>query len=165
MSSKGVRFSPVPAFSLALLLVLSACAMPGAESHSCDGPARDHVMLVDRLRCAGMRVDVGASVTLPSLRPQGTKLLVSGGNVTGQAELQSFNYDDTDLGTDGRAVSEADARKFKLDGSLVDPSQRIYYQGTPHLFRRDRVLVIYAGEDSAVITVLTGLLGNQFAGG
>ena len=48
---------------------------------------------------------------------------------------------------------------------LVDPSQRIYYAGTPHLFRRDRVLVIYAGEDRAVVMVLTKILGNQFAGG
>ena len=83
-------------------------------------------MLVDRLRCAGMQVEIGGSVTLPSLRPSGTKLLVSGGRVTGQAELQSFNYDDTDLGTDGRAVSEADARKFKSDGSLVNPNQAIF---------------------------------------
>jgi hypothetical protein len=122
-------------------------------------------MLVDRLRCAGMRVDIGEAVTLPFLRPSGTKLLVSGGAISGQAELQSFNYDDTDLGADGRAVSETDARKFASDGSLVDQSQRISYHGTPHLFRLDRVLVIYAGDDRAVVTVLTGLLGNQFAGG
>jgi len=122
-------------------------------------------MLVDRLRCNAIKVDIGEPVALPSLRPPGTKLLLSGGGLSGQAEVQSFNYDDTDLGIDGRAASEADARKFAPDGSLVDRSQRIYYPGTPHLFRRDRVLVIYAGDDRAVLTVLTKLLGNQFAGG
>ena len=121
-------------------------------------------MLVDRLRCNSIKVDIGASVTLPVLRPSGTTLLLSGGGISTQAEVQSFNYDDTDLGADGRAVSEADARKFAPDASLVDRSQSIYYRGTPHVFRRDRVLVIYAGDDRAVVAVLTKLLGDQFAG-
>ena len=151
-------------FYLVVLLLFGACA-PQSESHGCDGPASDHVMLVDRLRCSAIQVDVGDAVTLPVLRPPGTKLLLSGGGVSGRAEVQSFNYDDTDLGTDGRAISEADALKFAADGSLVDRSQTIYYSGTPHLFRRDRVLVIYAGDDRAVVAVLTKLLGNQFAGG
>ncbi len=152
------------AFSLGLALLLTACG-PQAESHSCDGPASDHVMLIDRLRCSAIQVNIAEPVTLPFLRAPGTKVLLSGDGITNRAEVQSFNYDDTDLGTDGRAVSEADARKFALDGSLVDRAQRIYYPGTPHLFRRDRVLVIYAGDDRAVVTVLTRLLGNQFAGG
>jgi hypothetical protein len=147
-----------------VLLLLSACT-PQSESHGCDGPAGDHVMLVDRLRCNAIKVDIGEPVMLPVLRPPGTTLLLSGGGLSSQAEVQSFNYDDTDLGADGRGVSEADARKFAPDASLIDRSQSIYYRGTPHLFRRDRVLVIYAGEDRALVTVLTKLLGNQFAGG
>jgi len=122
-------------------------------------------MLVDRLRCAGIRVDIGERVTVPILRPPGTKLLLSGDGLAAQAELSSFDYDDTDLRADGRVVSETDARKFASDGSLVDRGQSILYHGTPHLFRRERVIVIYAGDDRAVVTVLTRLLGNQFAGG
>lgn len=83
------------------LLLAGACTST-PTAHSCDGPARDHVMLVDRLRCAGMRVEIGERVTLPVIRPTGTRLVLSGGGVSGQAELDSFNYDDTDLGTDGR---------------------------------------------------------------
>jgi hypothetical protein len=153
------------AFILALLVALTGCTLPPTVSHGCDGPASDHVMLVDRLRCAGMGAAVGERVTLPFLRPPGTQLLLSGGGVSGQAELQSFNYDDTDLGADGRVVSAADADKFAADGSLRDGSQRIYYRGTPHLFRQDRVLVIYAGDDPVVIAALTRLMGKQFAGG
>ncbi|MDP9274965.1 MAG: hypothetical protein M3O99_05145 [Chloroflexota bacterium] len=152
------------ALYLVVLLLLGACA-PRSESHGCDGPAGDHVMFIDRLRCNAIQVDIGEAVTLPVLRPPGTTLLLSGGGLSSQAEVQSFNYDDTDLGADGRGVSEADARKFAPDGSLIDRSQSIYYRGTPHLFRRDRVLVIYAGDDRALVTVLTKLLGNQFAGG
>lgn len=122
-------------------------------------------MLVDRLRCGGVSVEFTGSVSLPALRPPGTTMLISGGGLSGQAELQSFNYDDTDLGTDGRAVSAADSRKFAPDGSVLETSQRIFYRGTPHLFRQDRVLVIYAGDDPAVVGILTRLLGKQFAGG
>ena len=105
-------------------------------------------------------------VTVPLLRPQGTTLLLSGGGVSGQAVIESFNYDDTDLGTDGRAVSAADTRKFAPDGSLIDRSQSIAYHGNPpHLFRQDRVLVIYAGTDPVVLSELARLLGKQFAGG
>ena len=150
---------------VALVVVLNACS-PAALSHSCDGAAYDHVMLVDRLRCRGIRVDIGDRVLLPILRPPGTTLLLSGGGVSGQAVIESFNYDDTDLGTDGRAVSAADAGKFAPDGSLIDRSQSIAYHGTPpHLFRQDRVLVIYAGTDPVVLSELARLLGKQFAGG
>ena len=148
-----------------LIVVLNAC-LPGALSHSCEGAAYDHVMLVDRLRCRGIQVEVGDRVLLPILRPQGTTLLLSGGGVSGQAVIESFNYDDTDLGTDGRAASAADARKFAPDASLIDRSQSIAYYGTPaHLFRQDRVLVIYAGTDPVVLSELARLLGKQFAGG
>ena len=81
------------------------------------------------------------------------------------AELTSFWYDDTDLGGDARAVAQADARKFAPDGSLRDASHRIYHRGTPHLFLRARVLVIYAGDDQGMLEVLNRLLGPQFAGG
>ncbi len=150
-------------FSLVVMLLVGACTSQ-VQSHGCEGPAGDHVMLVDRLRCAGIQVDIGQRVSVPILRPPGTKLLLSGGGLAAQAELSSFNYDDTDLGADGRVVSETDARKFAPDGSLVDRGQSISYRGTPHLFHRERVIVIYAGDDRAVVTVLTRLLGNQFAG-
>jgi hypothetical protein len=150
---------------LALLILLGGGCATATMSHGCDGPARDHVMLVDRLRCAGMRVDIGERLTLTVLRPSGTQLWLSEGGVSGFADLQSFSYDDVDLGTDGRAASAADAQKFASDGSLRDSSQRIFYHGTPHLFRQDRVLVIYAGDDPVVTAALARLLGTQFAGG
>jgi len=39
------------------------------------------------------------------------------------------------------------------------------YKGEPHFFRKERVLVLYTGEDKAVLNLLTHLLGPQFAGG
>ncbi|TMB61432.1 MAG: hypothetical protein E6J49_09175 [Chloroflexi bacterium] len=148
---------------IALAITLTSC-ITAPVSHGCDGPANDHVMLVDRLRCSGLRVEIGDRVTTRSLRPTGTVLKLSGGGLQTEARVYSFAYDDTDLGTDGRAVAEADAKKFAPDGTLADPGAVIAYDGPPHLYRRQRVIAIYAGSDAAVTSLLTRLLGPQFAG-
>ena len=122
-------------------------------------------MLVDRLRCAGLRVEIGEAVTLPMLRAKGTALLVSGAPLAGEARIESFSYDDTDLGTDGRTVAREDAAKFAPNGGLRDPSTSIAYHATPHLYRSDRVIAIYDGDDRVVVDLLSRLLGSQFAGG
>src|SRR6266498_2391794 len=68
-----------------------------AVSHG--GPVRDHVSLVDKLRARGVKVDVRESVHQPFLRPAGTVLGLSGAGITKPAVIQSYNYDETDLGT------------------------------------------------------------------
>lgn len=157
---------------LALALLLGAC-MPVVVSHSCEGPARDHVGLVDRLRCARIHVEIGDRVRVPPLRVDGVVLRLSnleaGAPLAGPAEVMSFWYDDTDLGTDARLVAAADARRFAPDGSVRrDPlfpgDIGISYPGTPHLYHRERVIAIYAGDDPALTRLLTDLLGPQFAG-
>jgi hypothetical protein len=62
-------------------------------------------------------------------------------------------------------VAVADLQKLAPDGSPRDTSMRVSYAGTPHLYWNDRLIVIYAGDDPAVLAVLGGLLGMQFAGG
>jgi len=150
--------------------LLLAAALTGAScatvpvSHGCEGPANDHVMLVDRLRCSGLRVDIGGRATSPNLRGYGTVLILSGSSLRFDARIESFAYDDTDLGADGRAIAEADVRKFAPDGMFVDPTMKVTYDGPPHLYRRERVLAIYAGDDPVITSLLMRLLGPQFAG-
>lgn len=151
---------------LLLTVALSAisCATVPATTHGCDGRANDHVMLVDRLRCNKLQVDIAGRAESSVLRGFGTLLVLSGGGLGSDARVASFNYDDTDLGADGRVIAEADAKKFAADGTAADRSATVAYQGTPHLYRRERVLAIYAGDDPAVTSLLTRLLGAQFAG-
>ena len=152
---------------IAFALLLVGC-MPSAITHQCGVPVRDHVGFIDALRCDGFWAEPTGETTVPSLRVSGTTFLVTDRRSTrlsAPAELTSFWYDDTDLGGDARAVAQADARKFAPDGSLRDASHRVYYRGTPHLFLRARVLVIYAGDDQGMLEVLNRLLGPQFAGG
>jgi len=152
---------------VALVLLLVGC-MPNVMSHQCGLPVLDHVGFVDALRCDGFKVEPTEQTTLFSLRAPGTILVITdirSARLSGPVEVISFWYDDTDLGGDARAFAQADARKFAPDGSFRDASQRVYYRGTPHLFLRARVVVIYAGDDRGMLDLLNQLLGPQFAGG
>ena len=122
---------------------------------------------VDDLRCQKLLVDPVEQVSLPAFSVPATRLTVRGGNLREPTELLSLNYDDTDLGRDARQVAEAEARRISPDGtrsSSPSGTVRIYYTGPPHLFRRERVIVIYAGSDPEMIATLRDLLGAQFAG-
>ena len=93
----------------------------------------------------------------------GTLVLLVGVNLEQPAEIQSYTYDDTDLRTDGVKAAEVDAEAIGPDGSIR--TMQISWTGTPHFFRRERVIVIYVGEDQAVLDYLTEALGPRFAGG
>ncbi len=135
----------------------------GLEGYSHGGPLRDHVSFVDHLRGKGYQVEPVADVRQPFLRAEGTVLRVSGGGLESPAELQSYNYDDTDLGTNGLRAGEEDARKIGPDGQ--PESMSILWAGEPHFYRKERVLVLYVGNEKAVLDLMTELLGRQFAGG
>lgn len=138
-------------------------ATVGIEAYSHGGPLRDHVSFVDHLRGKGYHVEPVADVRQPFLRAEGTVLRVGGRDLNRPIELQSYNYDDTDLGEDGLKAAEEDASKIGSDGQPRTMS--VLWKGEPHFFRKERVLVLYIGEDKAALDLLTDLLGPQFAGG
>jgi hypothetical protein len=150
-----------------LALASAACAggstfgsIPGPQSHG--GPVHDHVSFVDALRAAGYGVAIVGRVQHPFLRPRGVVLQVSGPDLRGPAELQSHDYDDRDLGVDGLAAAQADAAQFQPNGQPRVAG--FAWAGPPHVFHKERVLVIYVGDDAAVVGRLTALLGAQIAG-
>ena len=150
----------VSVFVLALLL---GCAgRPGSsppQSHG--GPVRDHVSLVDNLRADGYSVDPVGDVQQPFLRARGTRLRIGGNDLSAAAEVQSYNYDDRDLGTDGLAAAQADAAQIQPDGPKT---VSVAWSGPPHFFHKERVIVIYVGSDAPILRELSKLLGPQFAG-
>lgn len=132
----------------------------GGVSHG--GPVVDHVSLVDQLRGKGLTVDPVGDVQQPFFRARGTTLRISGGDVKQPADVQSYDYNDTDFGGNGAAAAEADAQAIGPDGN--PRTAMITWVEPPHFFRKERVLVLYVGSDSAVLNALTELLGPQFAG-
>jgi hypothetical protein len=169
---------------LLVLLMLSACGqaqqtgtLAGSDSVQPDttptnsgqagashgGPVKDHVSFVDHLRAAGFTVDATGSVQQPFLRPQGTILRISGGDLEQPADVQSYDYNDTDFEGNGAAAAEADASGIGPDGN--PRTAMIGWIEPPHFFRKERALVLYIGSDAAVLKALHDVLGPQFAGG
>jgi hypothetical protein len=148
-------------------LVATLLALACAPTVSHGGPVRDHVSLVDNLRARGLRVEPVDRVNITLFSVPGTRLAVSGTPLKLPAEIVSFNYDDTDLGRDGRRVAEQEARMVAPDGTRANtPTGTVTatHAGPPHLFRRERVIVLYVGDDPEVLRALRELVGAQFAG-
>lgn len=148
-----------------LLCVLTAtvCQQP-VVSHG--GPVRDHVSFVDNLRARGLTVEpIGQTKMLP-LDVPATDLAVTGGAIRGRAAMLSFDYNDTDLGRDGRGAAEQDAKEIAQDLTRVRvvSGANSLPSGPSHFYRRERVIVMYVGTDSEMLRVLADLLGPQFAG-
>ena len=148
-----------------ILFALIAAAVGCGPVSSHGGPVRDHVSFVDNLRSRGFSVEpIGQTGVMP-LDVRATDLAVSGGGIEGRATVLSFDYDDTDLGRDGRRVAEEDATRIAegvrvqvTSGGLPLPS------GPAHFYRKERVIVMYVGADREMLRVLVELLGPQFAG-
>lgn len=60
------------------------------------------------------------------------------------------------------AAAESDASKVSGDGSAVG-STKITWVGPPHFYKSGRLIVLYAGNDAAVLQVLEAVLGRPFA--
>ncbi len=151
--------------SMALSVLIVGCGIASANSTpigSHGGPVRDHVSLVDTLRAQGVTVEPMSQVEQPFLRAKGTVLMLSGGTLKQSGEIQSFNYDDTDLGTNGIKAAEEDASNIQPDGNTR--TMMIEWIAPPHFFRKERVIVIYVGSDASTLALLKQVLGAQFAG-
>lgn len=149
------RLSNVKRLLVLIALVLTACGTAqGPQSHG--GPVQDQVSLIDALRKT-VTVDISGTISQPFLSPQsGTTVRLSGGPLTTPADLQLFEYGSA-------SAASADAKQIRSDGSGTATTQ-ISWLAPPHFFLKGRVLVLYVGSDPAVISLLTGILGVQFAG-
>jgi hypothetical protein len=139
---------------LVAALLLTACG-PAAQSHG--GPVQDQVSLIDALRGKNLTVDISGTVSQPFLSPQsGTTVRLSGGDLAAPADLQLFEYGSA-------SAASGDARQISPDGSGT-ATTRISWIAPPHFFLKGRVLVLYVGNDPAVLKVLKSVLGSQVAG-
>jgi hypothetical protein len=136
------------------LLAVMGCEPP-ADTRSHGGPVADHVSFVDALRGAGYAVEVGGEVHQPFLNVAGTVLRVRGPGLEQGEEVQSYGYETVE-------AAKADAGLIQPDGTVE--GMKISWIGPPHFFLRERVLVIYVGDNPHTIRLLSGLLGSPFAG-
>ena len=112
--------------------------------------------LVDELRAAGLDVEPQGDISQP-FDSVGARILK-----VNEDTIQVFEYaDETTAGIeagrvslDGHTFSDEQGRTF-MDLAWID---------TPHFLRNGTVIVLYVGNDLAVLDALGRVLGPQFAG-
>ena len=114
------------------------------------GPVTDLASLLDSLRAAGAGGNVIGEVDQPFLTVKGTMIKVRG------EDVQVYQY--ANAGT-----ADAEAAKISRDGTTVGKS-KIHWIGTPHFYKKEKLLVLYLGDNDAVLKTLETHLGRQFAG-
>ncbi len=122
---------------------------PPVVSHG--GPVVDYISLFDNLRAAGAIVEPAGEVSQPFFSVKGNAITVNGENV------HVFEYADA-------ATANTEAALVSPSGSPVGTSSPRWI-ATPHFYKAGRLIVLYVGDDTAVINVLEAVIGSQFAGG
>jgi len=121
--------------------------LPDTVSHG--GPAVDYVSLIDNLR-ANASVNPEGEIEQPFFSVTGFSIQVNGTSV------QVFEYT-----TAENAV--ADASLVSIDGSRIGTSMPLWV-GDPHFYFKEKIIVLYVGDDPAIEELLESVLGPQFAG-
>ncbi|MDQ3803178.1 MAG: hypothetical protein M3416_04915 [Acidobacteriota bacterium] len=111
---------------------------------------KDLDTLAEALKAQGLNVERAGDVSQPFFSVEGHALNVDGENV------QVFQYR-----TAGAA--EKEAGQVSPDGSSVGASI-MSWVGTPHFFKREKIIVLYVGDNPRVLDALRAALGVQFAG-
>jgi len=136
--------------SLLMVAMLFAACAPQVETPAESIAVEDLGSLSQALRAAGATVEGGDSLDQPFFSVTGQILKING------ADVQVFEYKSAE-------AMEADAAQVSADGGSVGTSM-VTWMATPHFFKSGNVLVIYVGDDAAVLDLLKSVLGEQFAG-
>jgi hypothetical protein len=113
-------------------------------------PPTDYRSLVDALQAEGATVEPGGAVAQPLFAVEAQVITVDG------AQVQVYEFTNA-------ASAEAAAAEVSADGSSIGPTM-ITWISPPHFYRSGRLIVLYVGDDAAVLSALTSVLGEQFAG-
>lgn len=152
-----VGASMATASNLLALLVLSC--QPGTDPTPGDDSANGGVGSAETAALSRALQAAGASVVRAETIPQSsspffavdsTRLLVEGQNVW------VWEYPSS-------AAAERDATLVSADGYQIGSSY-VDWIGPPHFFHSSRLIVLYVGEDEAILVLLREALGPQFAG-
>jgi len=164
-----------PLFVLALLSLLlfavawlTACGSRSAQAGSQNTPSVQHTQsdqmnynyLVAKLRVSGAKVMPGAAISQPFMDVQGRTLSVDGEQlqVYEYASLADANKQAARISLDGTTFTVVSSSGMPIGSTQVD------WVKPPHLYKAGRIIVIYIGTNIAVMHLLEGILGKQFAG-
>ena len=144
------RFLVLAITILALAAYSFGCTGDDLPSLPSEGAVTDYASLLDSLRAAGATVESAGEVTQPFFSVKGKLLKVNGGDV------QVFEYQDS-------TAADNEASLVSPDGSSIGTSM-VGWVAPPHFYQAGKLIVLYIGENEAVIELLESVLGSQFAG-
>ena len=146
---------PVVLSCLAIGLMLFAGCNP-AHIFTDDAISDDPVAaLIADLEAAGVEAARGGSaVAQPFLSGEGHGLRVE------QEVVQAFVYPDAEAAAREAEAISPDGSAFAGSGTAT----MVTWIVPPHFFRRERVIVLYLGEEATILSALEAVLGEQFAG-
>ncbi len=120
------------------------------ETVSHGGEAVDYVSLIDNLRANDATVNPEGEIEQPFFSVTGFSIQVNG------ASVQVFEYNSAE-------DAEADASLVSADGSSIGTSMP-FWVDVPHFYYKEKIIVLYVGDDPAIEELLESVLGSQFAG-
>ena len=133
------------AITLTLLLYGLSCTKPASSS-----PVADIDSLIANLRDSGATVEATGDIEQPFFSVNGKAIKVNG------EDAQVFEYQDN-------ASAEKEAALISADGGSIGTSSP-FWVAPPHFYKAGKIIVLYVGENTEVISLLEKALGTQFAG-
>ena len=139
---------------LLLAFLVSGCANDSLAASP--APTAEPLVVADKasltaaLEAAGATVETGESVSQAFFTPDGSIIGVNG------ADIQVFEYESPE-------EMENEASQVSSDGGSIGTSM-VTWMDAPHFYKTGRIIVLYVGSDAAVLDLLEGALGPQFAG-
>ncbi|HET6671434.1 MAG TPA: hypothetical protein VFH15_14500 [Pyrinomonadaceae bacterium] len=125
----------------------SACCVYSVNTKT----SKELLRLITRLRAQKARVALTSErVKQPFFSPLGRLV-----NIEGQA-VQVFEYAHLER-------AEKEATLVSADGMTIGGSKP-FWMAPPHFFKGGRLIVIYVGNEPAILKLLHAALGKQFAG-
>ena len=138
-------------FLLLFSLTVTACATKAMSSPMPESlTGQDQASLIKALQAAGATVETGDSIPQDFFSVEGQTIKVNG------ADLQVFQYENAE-------AMERDASKVAPNGGSIGTSM-VNWIDTPHFYKTGRIIVLYLGNDQALLDLLKKVIGPQFAG-
>jgi hypothetical protein len=106
--------------------------------------------LIKNLRALGAGATTVGDVEQPFFSVTGKMIKVHG------EDVQVFQFASL-------AAAEAEVVPISRDGMSVG-TRKIFWVGPPHFFKKEKLVVLYVGDDGKVLKSLEAVLGQQFAG-
>lgn len=130
--------------------IVTGCSNRTSATSSDSSGSQDLASRVKALENAGAMVESGEPVTQTFFTPGGQTPKVNG------ADLQVFEYESAD-------AMQKEAAQVAPDGGSIGTSMMIWIDA-PHFYKAGRIIVLYLGNDKAVLDLLDKVMGAQFAG-